>query len=275
MTRRSAGDRMAPMTDTVLLTIDGPRATITLNNPAKHNRLDMDDIRALMGHLDTVERATDVRVMVLTGAGDKTFCAGFDLGTLRARGAAPPDGAPKESQGKSGFELLCDRVESLRVPTIGAFNGGVYGGGTDLAIACDFRIGIKGMRAFVPPARLGLHYYPSGMRRFIERVGPGIAKRFYLLAEEFDGEELLRVGYVDWLVERSDFKAQVDALAATVADGAPLALQAMKVALNQIAAHQLDEQAVRARMRLCSESEDLREGLAALAAKRKPVFKGR
>ena len=84
------------MTDTVLLTIDGPRATITLNNPAKHNRLDNDDIRALMGHLDTVERATDVRVLVLTGTGEKTFCAGFDLGTLRARGTAPKDGAAKD-----------------------------------------------------------------------------------------------------------------------------------------------------------------------------------
>ena len=261
------------MTDTVLLTIDGSRATITLNNPAKHNRLDNDDIAALMGHLDTVEMATDVRVLVLTGAGEKTFCAGFDLGTLRARGAAQPkDGAAK---GKSGFEILCDRLESLRVPTIGAFNGGVYGGGTDLAISCDFRIGINGMRAFVPPARLGLHYYPGGMRRFIERVGPGVAKRFYLLAEEFEGDELLRVGYVDWLVERSAFKPQVDALAATVANGAPLALQAMKVALNEIAGHRLDEAAVRARMKLCAQSEDLREGLAALAAKRKPVFKGR
>jgi enoyl-CoA hydratase/carnithine racemase len=264
------------MTDTVLLTIDGPRATVTLNNPAKHNRLDNDDIRALMGHLDTVETATDVRVLVLTGAGEKTFCAGFDLGTLRARGAEQPkEGAAKEPQGKSGFELLCDRVEALRVPTIGAFNGGVYGGGTDLAMSCDFRVGIKGMRAFVPPARLGLHYYPGGMRRFIERVGPGVAKRFYLLAEEFDGEELLRVGYVDWLVERAEFKTHVDRLAATVADGAPLALQAMKIALNQISANQLDEAAVRARMRVCAQSEDLREGLAALAAKRKPVFKGR
>ena len=264
------------MTDTVLLTVDGPRATITLNNPAKHNRLDNDDIRALMGHLETVERAGDVRVLVLTGAGEKTFCAGFDLGTLRARGAEQPKaGAAKEPQAKSGFEVLCDRLEQLRVPTIGAFNGGVYGGGTDLAIACDFRIGIHGMRAFVPPARLGLHYYPSGMRRFIERVGPGVAKRFYLLAEEFEGEELLRVGYVDWLVGRDEFKARGDELAATVANGAPLALQAMKVALNQIAANQLDEKAVRARMKVCAESEDLREGLAALAAKRKPVFKGR
>lgn len=264
------------MTDTVLLTIDGPRATITLNNPAKHNRLDNDDIRALIGHLDTVERATDVRVLVLTGAGEKTFCAGFDLGTLRARGAAQPkEGAMQDAQGKSGFELLCDRVEALRVPTIGAFNGGVYGGGTDLAMSCDFRIGIKGMRAFVPPARLGLHYYPGGMRRFIERVGPGVAKRFYLLAEEFDGEELLRVGYVDWLVDRAEFKTHVDRLAVTVADGAPLALQAMKIALNEISANQLDEAAVRARMQVCAQSEDLREGLAALAAKRKPVFKGR
>jgi enoyl-CoA hydratase/carnithine racemase len=261
------------MSEHILLTINGPRATITLNNPAVHNRLAPADIRTFLGHLDTIETATDVRVLVVTGAGDKTFCAGFDLGSLKP-GTASSDDDGGEGR-RYGFEMLCDRLESSRVPTIGALNGSVYGGGTDLALACDFRIGIRGMRAFLPAGRLGLHYYPSGLRRFTERLGPGVAKRFLLLAEEFDDSELLRIGYVDWLVERAAFAARVDGLAETAAGLAPLSLSGMKASINDIGRSRFDENTVRQRIRACAMSEDLVEGIAAVNSKRKPVFRGR
>jgi enoyl-CoA hydratase/carnithine racemase len=261
------------MSEHILLTIDGHRATITLNNPAVHNRLAHADIKALIGHLDTIEAATDIRVLVVTGAGEKTFCAGFDLGSLKPGTAS---GVDESGDGhRYGFEVLCDRLEACRVPTVGALNGSVYGGGTDLALACDFRVGIRGMRAFLPAGRLGLHYYPSGLRRFTERLGPGVAKRFLLLAEEFDDAELLRIGYVDWLVERSGFAAKVDGLAAGIAALAPLSLAGMKASINDIARSAFDEDAVRQRIRVCALSEDLVEGLAAVTDKRKPVFRGR
>jgi enoyl-CoA hydratase/carnithine racemase len=256
------------MSEHILLTIDGPRATITLNNPAVHNRLAPADIRALVAHLDTIEAATDVRVLVLTGAGEKTFCAGFDLGSLKP-GAASAEG-PRYS-----FEALCDRVEACRIPTIGALNGSVYGGGTDLALACDFRVGVRGMRAFLPAGRLGLHYYPGGLRRFTERLGPGVAKRFLLLAEEFDDSELLRIGYIDWLVERAAFAAKVDGLATTLGGLAPLSVTGMKASINDINRSAFDEAAMRQRIRTCALSEDLVEGIAAVTEKRKPVFRGR
>ena len=88
------------MSDTIHLTIDGPRATITLHNPAVHNRLSPDDIVAFVGHLDTVERASDLRVLVITGAGEKTFCSGFDLGALAKRGTQAAESeatAPKDA----------------------------------------------------------------------------------------------------------------------------------------------------------------------------------
>src|SRR5262245_7966254 len=156
------------MSEHILLTIDGPRATITLNNATVHNRLAPADIRAFIAHLETIEAATDIRVLVVTGAGEKTFCAGFDLGSLKP--GAPTEAEEGTEGGRYGFEVLCDRLEASRVPTIGALNGSVYGGGTDLALACDFRVGIKGMRAFLPAGRLGLHYYPGGLRRFTERL---------------------------------------------------------------------------------------------------------
>jgi enoyl-CoA hydratase/carnithine racemase len=261
------------MSEHILLTIDGPRATITLNNAAVHNRLAPDDIRAFIAHLETIEAATDIRVLVVTGAGEKTFCAGFDLGSLKPGTASGADEGGDAR--RYGFEVLCDRLESSRVPTIGALNGSVYGGGTDLALACDFRVGIRGMRAFLPAGRLGLHYYPSGLRRFTERLGPGVAKRFLLLAEEFDDAELLRIGYVDWLVPRAGFAAKVDGLAATICGLAPLSLAGMKASINDIACSVFDEEVVRRRIRVCAMSEDLVEGLAAINDKRKPVFRGR
>ncbi len=261
------------MSEHILLTIDGPRATITLNNPTVHNRLAPGDIKSFVGHLDTIEAATDIRVLVLTGAGEKTFCSGFDLGSLKPGAAS---GSQEGNDGRRyGFEVLCDRLEACRVPTIGALNGSVYGGGTDLALACDFRVGIRGMRAFLPAGRLGLHYYPSGLRRFTERLGPGVAKRFLLLAEEFDDAELLRIGYVDWLVERAAFGAKVDGLAASIAGLAPLSLSGMKASINDIACSVFDEDLIRERMRVCAQSEDLAEGIAAVTDKRKPVFRGR
>ncbi|TXL73665.1 enoyl-CoA hydratase/isomerase family protein [Vineibacter terrae] len=262
------------MSEHILLTIDGPRATITLNNPAVHNRLAPADIKAFIGHLDTIDAATDLRVLVVTGAGEKTFCAGFDLGSLRPGVAASPDDGGGDGR-RYSFEILCDRLEASRVPTIGALNGSVYGGGTDLALACDFRVGIRGMRAFLPAGRLGLHYYPSGLRRFTERLGPGVAKRFLLLAEEFDGNELHRIGYLDWLVERAALAAKVDGLAATASGLAPLSLAGMKASINDIACSVFDEDIIRQRIRTCAMSEDLVEGIAAVNDKRKPVFRGR
>ena len=123
----------------------------------------------------------------------------------------------------------------MRMPTLCALNGGVYGGATDMALACDFRLGVKGMRFFMPAARFGLHYYPGGLRRYTQKVSPSFAKRAFLLSEDFTDEALLRVGYLDWLVDRSEFAAKVDETAAKLAGLAPLSMANMKRAIEQFA----------------------------------------
>jgi enoyl-CoA hydratase/carnithine racemase len=253
------------MTDTILLARDAHSATITLNIPAKHNRLGPAELVRLMQCLDQVAGEPDLRALVITGAGERTFCAGFDIGSI--------DSA-KEASGP-GFEALVDRVEAMPMPVIAALNGGVFGGASDLALACDFRLGVRGMRLFVPPAKLGLHYYPNGLRRFVERLGPGVAKRMFLLAEEFDAEELMRVGYLDWLVEPAQLRPRCAALVETLIGMAPLSLRGMKRAINQIARGNLDAATTKAAIAEAYASEDLREGLAAHREKRKPVFRGR
>src|SRR5258707_8755151 len=162
------GDRLGYflgiMTDTVLLAIEGPRATITLNDPAKHNRLDPAGLGLLMAAVEKADADPDVRVTVITGAGEKTFCSGYDLGSI------PAGGQKQTGHRDSAFEGVMDRIEAMRMPTLCALNGGVYGGATDLALGCDFRLGVKGMRFFIPAARFWLHYYPRGVRRLTPKV---------------------------------------------------------------------------------------------------------
>jgi enoyl-CoA hydratase/carnithine racemase len=259
------------MTDTVLLALEGPRATITLNDPAKHNRLNTEGLGKLRAAIETVEASPDVRVMVLTGTGEMTFCSGYDLGSI----PSGKDAKPSSELHKDSFETVMDRLEAMSIPTLCALNGGVYGGATDMALACDFRLGVKGMRFFMPAARFGLHYYPSGLRRYTQKVSPSFAKRAFLLSEDFSDEDLLRAGYLDWLVDRVAFKATVDATAAKLAGLAPLSLRNMKRTIEQFAEAKPDIPRIREGIRECQTSDDLKEGLRALGEKRKPVFKGR
>ena len=259
------------MTDTVLLKVDGPRATITLNDPAKHNRLNPPALTKLREALEKVEADAQVRVLVLTGAGEKTFCAGYDLGSI----PSGKDAKSSSEMHKDSFETVMDRLEAMRMPTLCALNGGVYGGATDMALACDFRLGVKGMRFFMPAARFGLHYYPSGVRRYTQKVSPSFAKRAFILSEDFSDEELLRVGYLDWLIDRADFHGKIDEVAAKLAGLAPLSMRNMKRAIEQFAQAEPYIPKIRDGIRECQTSDDLREGLSALREKRPPAFKGR
>jgi enoyl-CoA hydratase len=251
------------------LEVAGPRATIRLNRPRHMNRIQPEDIPVLIGLFDQVDANPALRVLVLTGSG-RAFSAGYHLGDLheQSEGGGSAGGVPS-------FEAMTDRLEAVRVPTICRLNGGVYGGSTDLALACDFRIGHDGVEMFMPAGRLGVHYYEAGLRRYISRLGLNAAKRLFLTAEKLDAQELLRIGYLTELAPASELDARVDALASRIADMAPLAVQGMKQALNEIARDALDVPALAARQAACKDSADLREGLAAFREKRKPVFQGR
>ncbi|MGE0717911.1 MAG: enoyl-CoA hydratase/isomerase family protein [Alphaproteobacteria bacterium] len=250
-----------------VLTIAGDRATIRLARPAQHNRLEPGDLRVLLAHLDRVATDRAIRVLVLTGTG-RTFCAGYDIGAL-GRGEVPVGDGDSPPQ----FGHVVDRFEDLGLPTIAALNGGVYGGGTDLALACDFRIGVDTARMFMPAARLGLQYYASGQRRYVERLGLAAAKRLFLTGETLDSAEMLRIGYLDAVVPADRLAERVDALAASLATGAPAAVAGMKRTLNAIARGALDPAAADAAYAASIRSEDAAEGVRAWQEKRPPVFR--
>jgi enoyl-CoA hydratase/carnithine racemase len=246
------------------LALEGHRATIRLNRPAVHNRIEPPDIVEMLRLMDRVDADPDLRVLVLA-AGGKSFSSGFHIQAI---------GADRDDT-TAGFDAMADRMERMRLPTIAALNGGVYGGATDLALACDLRIGVAGMALRMPAAALGLHYYTGGMQRYVSRLGLDTAKRLFLLAERIEAEELLRIGFLTELVAPEALAATVEARATALAGHAPLAVQGMKRALNDIARGDADLKAIAARAASVGRSEDLAEGRRAWTEKRKPAFKGK
>jgi enoyl-CoA hydratase len=251
---------------TPILDIEGSRATIRLNRPRHLNRLQPEDLDALLKLFDRIEADAAIRVLVLTGAG-RAFSAGYDLGSIAERA-----GVEREQSAGSAFEVVVDRLEDLSVPTICRLNGGVYGGATDLALACDFRIGVDTSEMFMPAARLGLHYYKSGIARYVSRLGADNAKKLFLTAEKIDAPEMLRIGYLTAMVPGEALDGEVDRLATLLAGNAPVAMRGMKRTINEIARGELDETAADGRARDSMRSAEIKEGIRAFTEKRPPKF---
>jgi enoyl-CoA hydratase len=246
---------------TPVLTVHENVATITLRRPEVANRLAPEDLEAMRDHISSVNQSA-VLVLRIRGTG-KHFCSGFDIGKI-----------DPARNGGSGFEEMVDALEDCRPVTIAAINGGVYGGATDLALACDFRVGVEGTEMFMPAARLGLHFYRRGLERFHTRLGLDMAKRLFLTAQTLRAEEMHRCGFLTDLVSAAEFDAAVDKLTATVASMAPLAITGMKRHLNRMARGALVPDELQADILRAAMSADLKEGGLAFKEKRKPVFTG-
>jgi enoyl-CoA hydratase/carnithine racemase len=251
-----------------VLHIEGGVATITLNRPAQRNRLENGDLKALLAHFDVVNCDPAVRVLVLTantaGQPKPVFCAGYDIG-----------GFDEPGHGSSFFEEIPDALAALRPVTICALNGSVYGGATDVVLACDLRIGLQGIEWRMPATALGLHYYPSGLQRYVSRFGLAGAKRAFLTARPFSAKQLNAMGLFEALVTAEEWTETLLALVQDILALAPLAVQETKKSLREIETGQADVALLRERELMTSRSADFAEGRAAFAERRKPVFVGR
>jgi enoyl-CoA hydratase/carnithine racemase len=192
------------------------------------------------------------------------FCAGFDIGGFNESG-----------QGSTTFEAIPDALSRLRPVTVCALNGSVYGGATDLVLACDLCVGLEGIEWRMPATALGLHYYPSGLRRYVSRFGEAAARRAFLSARPFGVDRLQALGLFEAVASASHWEATVDALVRDVLALAPLAVQETKRSIGEIVCGEYNEARLRERETRTSQSEDFAEGRRAFAERRAPQFKGR
>ncbi|VWX61890.1 Enoyl-CoA hydratase/carnithine racemase [Burkholderiales bacterium 8X] len=246
--------------------VQGGIAHITLARPAHRNRLHNEDLSTLMDLFGRIDADRSIRVAVLRAdvlPERPVWSAGYNTGDFDA-------GPPKVS-----FEQVVDALERLRPVTICALNGSVYGGATDFVLACDLALAADGIEMRMPAAALGLHYYASGMVRYVSRLGIAAAKRAFLTAQAFDSQALLRIGYVQELLPADALDARVAELANSIAALAPLALESLKQSLNEIARGDIDLARLNGRQQATMASADFAEGRDAFKERRAAVWRGR
>lgn len=251
--------------------VDGPYRIVTLRRPERMNALSRTLLEEIGQAFTRIAHDRDARVVILTGAGDKAFCAGADL---------------KERQGMSENEVRAllrlyrasfGAVDRCPKPVVAAINGVALGGGFELALACDLRVAVRGAIVGLPETSLGIIPGAGGTQRLARLIGPGRAKELILLAKKLTAEEAQSLGLLTALADENE--SAVDAarrLTAPLASGAPIALAAAMEAIDN--GFERDLESGLDLEYLCYErtlvSADRREALAAFAEKRKPVFRG-
>ena len=249
MSEPTAPDPNPDLGEPPLLEIAAGVARITLRRPRLHNRFEVSDIPLLTEQVARLAADPAVRVVVFTGTGPKTFSSGFNIEAIV--GHLDP-----------AFENFLDAVEALPMATIAALNGGVYGGATDLALACDFRIGVTGSRMFMPALKFGLHYYPGGIRRYVTRLGLTQAKKLFLTALPIDAVEMLRIGYLTELVEPAALAETVQRYVDAIVATEPVVAARMKAHLNAFADGCFDLERASADYAAALASDTLRQRLS-------------
>ncbi|HLI03644.1 MAG TPA: enoyl-CoA hydratase-related protein [Terracidiphilus sp.] len=257
--------------ETLLLEVQDSIATLTLNRPRVLNALNDQLFRELDAALDALRSDDAVRVVLLTGAGEKAFAAGADIQELAQVSA------------QEGFELaargqrVMNRMERLGKPVIACVNGFALGGGCELAMACSFRIASEAARFGQPEVRLGLIPGYGGSQRLPRLIGPGPALKLLLTGEMISAAEALRLGLVEEVVPAAELMPRARQIAASIAAMAPVAIRHCLAAVHDGAGLPLDRAlALEASLfGLCCATADKAEGTTAFLAKRAPVWSGR
>ncbi len=269
------------MTDKIQLDLKAPVATITLNKPERLNALDVEMWHGIRDAVEAVDRAADVRVAILAGAGG-AFCAGLDVkagSTLGSLGLdeAPARALPLVRRHLAQLQECFSRLESCRVPVIAAIQRVCIGGGLELALCCDIRLAAEGTVFSIPEVQIGIVPDMGGTQRLPRTVGIGKAKELIYSARRIDAAEALRIGLVNSVCPPGELAARAAELAAEIAANAPLAVQAAKQSIDGTFWRDRDAQLaweadLAAQVLL---SEDRKAGMRAAAERRRADYQGR
>jgi enoyl-CoA hydratase/carnithine racemase len=252
---------------------EGGIGWMVFNQPEKHNAVSYAMWQAVPRIIADFEADPEVRVIVLTGAGEKAFVSGADISEFEEKRSAEESIKVYDAAGEAAQRALIEATK----PTIAMIRGICIGGGLAIALNTDLRICSDNSVFAVPAARLGLGYKYPGIERLVGIVGPAFAKEIFFTAGKFTAEDARIMGLVNRVVPEPELEASVRRLAGTIADNAPLTVKAAKMAINAAAVdperRRLDE--VDAAIRACFASADYIEGRRAFMEKRKPAFRGR
>ena len=243
------------------------------NQPEKHNAMSYAMWLAVPKIMADFEADASVRVIVLTGAGERAFVSGADISKFESEHATQE----ATERYNTLIDRLYGRIHTFEKPTIAMIRGYCIGGGLNLAISCDMRFATPESRFALPAAKLGLGYGYSGLRRYIETLGPAVTKEIFFTGRQVGAEEALRWGLLNQIVADEALETVVMDTANMIADNAPLTIKCIKIstveALRDPADRDLDRcaEAVAA----CFASRDYIEGRQAFMEKRKPNFTGR
>lgn len=249
----------------ILFEKKGNVAIALINRPKALNALNSEVLNDLNTLVDEINADEEIRVLILSGSGEKSFVAGADIGEMSSLTKAEG-----EAFGKKGNDVF-RRIETLPIPVIAAVNGYALGGGCELAMACDIRICADTAVFGQPETGLGITPGFGGTQRLSRLIGPGMAKQLIYSARNIKADEALRIGLVNAVYPLEELRPAAEKLAETIAKNAPIAVRACKKAINEGLEKPMDEAIVLEEKLFggCFETEDQKEGMGAFLEKRK------
>src|SRR6478752_2812086 len=246
---------------------------ITFNNPDKRNAMSLEMWEGLGQALVELRDNPEIRVVILTGTGDKAFVSGADISQFEKtrHNAAASEEYSKRSEAQRAL------MASYPKPTIACIRGFCLGGGMQVAMLTDIRIASDNSQFGIPAAKLGIAYGYDGLKHLVSLVGPSWARLIMYTGMRIESAEALRIGLVDRVVADTELWGATMEIARTISGNAPLAIQAAKITIAQVLKDpdKRDMDAIKAIGTACMDSEDFREGRQAFMEKRKPRFKGK
>jgi enoyl-CoA hydratase len=248
---------------------EGPLAVVTVNRPEVRNALDADTWQELSGLIDDLEKDDSIRIVIITGAGEKAFVAGADIRSLRERSMA----ATLRGEG----QRILNRWEAMEKVSIAAINGFALGGGCELALACDIRIAAEKAVLGLPEINLAIVPGAGGTQRLTRQVGLGKAKEMILTGDLLNAREALAIGLVNKVVPDAELMTSAREMARKILAKGPLAVKLAKAAINSGANADLQTALVIERLAqtVLFGTEDRREGIDAFLEKRPAVYRGK